>query len=96
MLPFDPQPKAQASALSISNVGDACAFGYESNARCRETPASSEPVSEALLDSSAVRDARYQGPFISFPVQDDEHLLTVVRYVERNPVRANLIAKAEE
>jgi len=38
----------------------------------------------------------YQGRFKSFPVQDDEHLLTVMRYVERNPVRANLIAKAEE
>ena len=38
----------------------------------------------------------YQGRFKSFPVQDDEHLLTVMRYVERNPVRANLIDKAEE
>ncbi len=38
----------------------------------------------------------YQGRFKHFPVQDDEHLLTVLRYVERNPVRANLIPRAED
>ena len=38
----------------------------------------------------------YQGRFKSFPVQDDEHLLTVMRYVERNPLRANLVPAAEE
>jgi putative transposase len=37
----------------------------------------------------------YQGRFKSFPVQQDEHLLTVMRYVERNPVRAGLAAEAE-
>jgi REP element-mobilizing transposase RayT len=38
----------------------------------------------------------YQGRFKSFPIQSDNHLLTVMRYVERNPVRANLIELAEE
>lgn len=38
----------------------------------------------------------YQGRFKSFPIQSDRHLLTVMRYVERNPVRANLIDLAEE
>jgi putative transposase len=38
----------------------------------------------------------YQGRFKSFPVQSDEHLLTVARYVERNAVRANLVARAED
>lgn len=33
----------------------------------------------------------YPGRFKSFPIQSDNHLLTVMRYVERNPVRANLI-----
>lgn len=37
----------------------------------------------------------YQGRFKSFPVQDDEHFLTVCRYVERNALRANLVARAE-
>jgi putative transposase len=38
----------------------------------------------------------YQGRFKSFPVQSDEHFLTVARYVERNAVRANLVARAED
>lgn len=32
----------------------------------------------------------WQGRFKSFPIQRDEHLLTVVRYVLQNPVRAGL------
>ena len=37
----------------------------------------------------------YQGRFKSFPVQEDGHFLTVARYVERNPLRANLVKRAE-
>jgi putative transposase len=37
----------------------------------------------------------YQGRFKSFPVQRDEHLLTVCRYVERNPLAANEVKAAE-
>ena len=36
----------------------------------------------------------YQGRFKSFPVQRDEHFLTVCRYVERTPLRANLVRSA--
>jgi putative transposase len=32
----------------------------------------------------------WQGRFKAFPIQQDEHLLTVLRYVERNPLRAGL------
>jgi putative transposase len=38
----------------------------------------------------------YQGRFKAFPVQNDEHLLTLLRYVERNPLRAKLVKKAED
>jgi len=38
----------------------------------------------------------YQGRFKSFPIAADDHLLTVCRYVERNPLRANLVAQAEQ
>ncbi len=38
----------------------------------------------------------YQGRFKSFPVQDDEHFYTVCRYVERNPLKAKLVASAED
>src|SRR5579864_4498621 len=37
----------------------------------------------------------YQGRFKSFPIEQDDHLLTVLRYVERNPVRGKLVAAAE-
>ncbi len=38
----------------------------------------------------------YQGRFKSFPIQEDDHLLTVCRYVERNPLRAGLVSQAEK
>lgn len=38
----------------------------------------------------------YQGRFKSFPVQSDEHLHAVIRYVERNAKRAGLVRRAEE
>jgi len=37
-----------------------------------------------------------QGRFKSFPIQDDEHFLTVCRYVERNALRAEFVPRAEE
>ncbi len=37
----------------------------------------------------------YQGRFRSFPIQADEHLLAVLRYVERNPLRAKLVRQAD-
>jgi putative transposase len=37
----------------------------------------------------------YQGRFRAFPIQEDEHLYTVLRYVERNPLRAGLVPRAE-
>ncbi len=38
----------------------------------------------------------WQGRFKAFPIQRDEHLLSVLRYVERNPLRAKLVARAED
>ncbi len=38
----------------------------------------------------------WQGRSKSFPIQDDHHLLTVYRYVERNPLRARLVRRAED
>jgi putative transposase len=37
----------------------------------------------------------WQGRFKAFPIQQDDHLLTVLRYVERNPLRARLVKRAE-
>ncbi|MFG0266673.1 MAG: transposase [Rhodopirellula sp. JB055] len=37
----------------------------------------------------------YQSRFKSFFIKDAEHFLTVCRHVERNPVQANLVQRAE-
>lgn len=37
----------------------------------------------------------WQGRFKAFPIQRDEHLLNVLRYVERNAARAKLARRAE-
>jgi putative transposase len=38
----------------------------------------------------------WQGRFKAFPIEQDEHFLTVIRYVERNALRANQVRRAEE
>src|SRR5438876_3557833 len=38
----------------------------------------------------------YQGRFKSFPIQADDHLYVVARYVERNALRAKLVARAAQ
>jgi putative transposase len=38
----------------------------------------------------------YQGRYRAIPVQSDEYLLTLLRYVEANPLRAQLVARAED
>ncbi len=38
----------------------------------------------------------YQGRFKSLPVEADEHLLTLLRYVQRNPLRAKLVTQCQD
>jgi len=38
----------------------------------------------------------YQSRYKSFPVQSDDHFYQVMRYVERNALRANLVERAED
>jgi putative transposase len=38
----------------------------------------------------------YQGRYKSFSVERDEHFWAVARYIERNPLRANLVLRAEQ
>lgn len=37
----------------------------------------------------------WQGRYKAFPIERDEHLLSVMRYVERNALRAGLVSRAE-
>ncbi|HKT35635.1 MAG TPA: hypothetical protein VJR03_12470 [Nitrospira sp.] len=38
----------------------------------------------------------WQGRFKAFPIEQDEHLLAVLRYIEQNPIRAKLVPRAED
>ena len=38
----------------------------------------------------------YQGRFKTFPIEEGEHLLAVLRYVERNALQANLVERVED
>jgi len=38
----------------------------------------------------------YQGRFKAFPIQENDHLYTALWYVERNPLRAGLVTRAEQ
>lgn len=38
----------------------------------------------------------YQSRYVAVPVQGDHHLITLLRYVERNALRGNLVSRAEE
>lgn len=38
----------------------------------------------------------WQGRFKAFPVQEDDHLLTLLRYIERNPLRAAMVDRAQD
>ena len=70
--------------------------------RPRETPISR--IVQSLLVSHTQRYHRFhhsnghvwQGRFKSPIIQDDEHLLTVLRYIEANPFRANMVEQAGE
>jgi putative transposase len=58
---------------------------------------------QGLLTSHVRRDHRqygtsghvWQGRFKAFPVQEDEHYRTVLRYIERNPLRAGLVQRSQ-
>lgn len=38
----------------------------------------------------------WQGRYKSFPIEADEHLYVVLRYIERNPLRAQLVEHAQD
>jgi len=48
-----------------------------------------------VAHGTAGRGHFYQWRFKSFPVQEDEHFLTVRRYVERKALTAGVLARAE-
>src|SRR5205807_512366 len=67
-----------------------CEFAYA--AVCRSRAGDDLPPAWTARQSQK----RFLTPFLrSFPVQEDDHFLTVCRYVERNALRAGLVRRAE-
>jgi len=70
----------------------------------RATETSISRIMQSLLVSHTQRYHKHhrsgghvwQGRFKSPVIQNDEHLLTVLRYIEANPLRAGLVARADE
>jgi putative transposase len=50
----------------------------------------------AIVCATGVPGHVWQGRFKAFPIEQDEHLLAVLRYFERNSLRADLVARAEQ
>jgi putative transposase len=48
------------------------------------------------LNNSIGHGPLYQGRFKSFPVKNDRHFFLVKRYIERNPLTANLVSSCQE
>jgi putative transposase len=49
-----------------------------------------------VLTGSVGHGHLYQGSYKSFPVEEDKHLVDLIRYVEQNPFRAGLVKKAQD
>jgi putative transposase len=79
-----------------------CLLGNHIHLLLRPADSSVSRVMQSLLVSHTQRYHRFhhsgghvwQGRFKSPVVQDDEHLLTVLRYIEANPLRAQLVERA--
>ncbi len=70
------------------NDGDLSLFmGWITNTHTRRWHVAKDTVGQGHL---------YQGRYKSFLCQTDKHFLTLVRYVERNAKKANLVKKAEQ
>ncbi|MBP9759950.1 MAG: transposase, partial [Candidatus Pacebacteria bacterium] len=73
--------------LHPKNDGDLGTFMHRlTNAHTRHVHVRTQTIGTGHL---------YQGRYKSFMVEDGKHLLTLIKYVERNPVRAKLTTRCE-
>jgi REP element-mobilizing transposase RayT len=77
-------------------------FSHDLAHSCTQCPPSQFPSSAAGAPTGGFERLKrvghgsvYQGRYKSFPLRDDAHFTTVARYVERNPLRANLVRRAQ-
>jgi len=73
--------------LHPKNDGDLGVFMHRlTNAHTRQVHVDTKTIGSGHL---------YQGRYKSFLVENDKYLLTLIKYVERNPVRAKLVRACE-
>ncbi len=88
ILAFVLMPNHWHLTLFPRNDGDMRQFMHQvTNAHTRRVHADTHTTGTGPL---------YQGRYKSFIVENDQHLLTVIKYIERNPVRAKLVKRCEE
>ena len=88
ILSFSIMPNHWHLALFPREDGDLGIFMHRlTNAHTRRVHAETSTTGTGPL---------YQGRYKSFMIEDDMHLLTVIKYIERNPVRAKLVQRGEE
>jgi putative transposase len=88
ILAFDIMPNHWHLSLYPREDGDLGVFMHRlTNAHTRRVHAETGTTGTGPL---------YQGRYKSFMIEDDTHLFTVIKYIERNPVRAGLVRKCED
>lgn len=87
VLSYSIMPNHWHLVVSPKHDGDLSKFmGWLTNTHTKRWHAFKKTVGQGHL---------YQGRYKSFICQGDNHFLTLVRYVERNPKKANLVKRAE-
>jgi len=88
ILAYELMPNHWHLALYPRNDGDLAIFMHKlSNAHTRKVHAQTNTNGNGHL---------YQGRYKSFLIDSDNYLLTVIKYIERNAVRANIAHRCEE
>ena len=87
-----PTSATLAGASAAASLAD---MNRAHSSMCAWPPQPDTTQPSAPTDSTGPMDDS-SAPFKAFPSQDDGHLLTVLRYVERNALRAGLVGRAED
>jgi putative transposase len=87
ILAYTIMPNHWHLVLQPRTDGDLGTFMHKlTNSHTRQVRTSTKTIGHGHL---------YQGRYKSFIVSDDSYLLTLIKYVERNPVRAKLVTACE-
>ena len=88
LISYEIMPNHWHFLLETENDGDLALFMHKlTNTHTRQVKSITKTIGTGPL---------YQGRYKSFLIQNDSHLLAVLKYIERNAVRAKLVKRAED